>query len=53
MEKQLIEPDIIGGNGQLTKEEENAISKYLAEQKVKQKRKVAQTRKTKKKEKVD
>lgn len=51
MEKQIVEPDIIGGQGQLTKEEESAISKYLANQKAK--RKATLTRKTKKKEKVN
>lgn len=51
MEKQIVEPDIIGGQGQLTIEEESAISKYLADQKAK--RKVKLTRKTKKKEKVN
>lgn len=51
MEKQIVEPDIIGGQGQLTKEEESAISKYLADQKAKRKDTLA--RKTKKKEKVD
>lgn len=51
MEKQIVEPDIIGGQGQLTKEEESAISKYLADQKAK--RKDTLTRKTKKKEKVN
>lgn len=51
MEKQIVEPEIIGGQGQLTKEEESAISKYLADQKAK--RKTALTRKTKKKEKVN
>lgn len=50
MQRQNIEPDIIGGQGQLTKEEENAISKHLAAQKAKGKRKVLL--KTKKKEKV-
>lgn len=52
MEKQIIEPDIIGGQGQLTKEEESAISKYLAAQKSKGKRKVILNPKTKKREKV-
>ena len=33
MEKQITEPDIIGGQGPLTKEEESAISKYLADKK--------------------
>lgn len=30
MKKQLIEPDYIGGQGSLTKEEEMALSKYFA-----------------------
>ena len=51
MEKQITEPDIIGGQGPLTKEEESAISKYLADKKVK--RKVLQNPNTRKKEKVD
>ena len=51
MGKQIDEPDIIGGQGQLTKEEETAISKYLANQK--EKRKATLIRKTKKKEKVN
>lgn len=53
MEKQIIEPEIIGGQGQLTKEEESAISKYLADKKGKAKRKVMLSPKTRKKEKVD
>jgi hypothetical protein len=53
MEKQIIESDIIGGQGQLTKEEESAISKYLADQRAKGKRKVTVNPKIKKKEKVD
>ena len=53
MEKQIIESDIIGGQGQLTKEEESAISKYLADQRAKGKRKVMLNPKIKKKEKVD
>ncbi|MDP2189332.1 MAG: hypothetical protein Q8J69_11685 [Sphingobacteriaceae bacterium] len=51
MEKQIIEPDIIGGQGQLSKEEESAISKYLADQKAKGK--VILKPKTKKKEKAN
>jgi hypothetical protein len=51
MEKQTTEPDIIGGQGPLTKEEESAISKYLAEKKGK--RKVQQYPNSRKKEKVD
>ena len=39
MEKQIIESDIIVGQGQLTKEEESAISKYLADKKAKGKKK--------------
>jgi hypothetical protein len=53
MEKQIIEPDIIGGQGQLTQEEESAISKYLADQKAKVKGKVILNPKTKKKEKAN
>jgi hypothetical protein len=53
MEKQIIESDIIGGQGPLTKEEESAISKYLADQRAKGKRKVMVNQKIKKKEKVD
>jgi hypothetical protein len=30
MKKQIIEPDIIGGQGSLTKDEEIALSKYFA-----------------------
>lgn len=51
MEKQIVEPDIIGGQGHLTQEEESAISKYFANQKAK--RKASLTRKTKKKEKIN
>jgi hypothetical protein len=49
--EQKKEPDIIGGQGPLTKEEESAISKYLADKKGK--RKVLQNPNTRKKEKVD
>ena len=51
--EQKKEPDIIGGQGPLTKEEESAISKYLADKKAKGKRKVLQNPNTRKKEKVD
>jgi hypothetical protein len=51
MENQTTEPDIIGGQGPLTKEEESSISKYLADKKGK--RKVLQNPNTRKKEKVD
>ena len=37
--EQKKEPDIIGGQGPLTKEEESAISKYLADKKAKGKKK--------------
>ncbi len=50
MEKQIKEPDIIGGQGPLTKEEESAISKYLADKKAKGKRKLLQNPNTRKKE---
>ncbi len=30
MKKQLMEPDFIGGQGSLTKDEEIALSKYFA-----------------------
>jgi hypothetical protein len=30
MKKQILEPDFIGGQGSLTKEEELALSKYFA-----------------------
>jgi hypothetical protein len=30
MKKQITEPDFIGGQGSLTKEEEMALSKYFA-----------------------
>lgn len=53
MEKQITEPDIIGGQGPLTKEEESAISKYLADKKAKGKRKVMLNPSIRKKEKVD
>lgn len=53
MEKQITEPEIIGGQGPLTKEEESAISKYLADKKAKGKRKVLLNPSTRKKEKVD
>jgi hypothetical protein len=53
MEKQITEPEIIGGQGPLTKEEESAISKYLADKKAKGKRKVMLNPSTRKKEKVD
>ena len=49
--KQNTESDIIGGQGPLTKEEESAISKYLADKKGK--RKVLLNPNTRKKEKVD
>jgi hypothetical protein len=51
--EQKKEPDIIGGQGPLTKEEESAISKYLADKKTKGKRKVMLNPSTRKKEKVD
>ena len=51
MEKQITESDIIGGQGSLTKEEESAISKYLAGKKGK--RKVLLNQNKRKKEKVD
>ena len=51
--KQITEPDIIGGQGSLTKEEKSAISKYLADKKTKGKRKVMLNPSTRKKEKVD
>jgi hypothetical protein len=53
MEKQITEPDIIGGQGPLTKEEESALSKYLADKKAKGKRKVRLNPSTRKKEEVD
>ena len=53
MEKQTTEPDIIGGQGPLTKEEESAISKYLADKKAKGERKVMLNPSIRKKEKVD
>jgi hypothetical protein len=53
MEKQIKEPDIIGGQGPLTKEEESAISKHLADKKAKGKRKVMVNPTTRKKEKFD
>jgi hypothetical protein len=31
MKKQITEPDFIGGQGSLTKEEEMALSKYFAQ----------------------
>ncbi|WP_164489953.1 hypothetical protein [Runella sp. SP2] len=40
MKKQIIEPDFIGGQGGLTKEEENALSKYFADKKVKNKKRI-------------
>ncbi|MBO0932755.1 hypothetical protein [Fibrella aquatilis] len=33
MKKPLIEPDFIGGQGPLTKEEEQALSRYFASKK--------------------
>lgn len=33
MKKQINEPDYIGGQGSLTKEEEIALTKYFAEKK--------------------
>lgn len=51
--KQITEPDIIGGQGPLTKEEESAISKFLADKKGKEKRKVMVNPNTRKKDKVD
>ena len=51
MENQTTETDILGGQGPLTKEEESAISKYLADKKGK--RKALQNPNTRKKEKVD
>ena len=53
MEKQITEPDIIGGQGPLTKEEESAISKYLADKKAKGKRKIMLNPRSRKKDKVD
>ncbi|WP_316847590.1 hypothetical protein [Pedobacter psychrodurus] len=35
MKKQTIEPDFIGGQGALTKEEEIALTKYFANKKSK------------------
>lgn len=37
LKSKITEPDIIGGQGPLTEEEESAISKYLADKKVKEK----------------
>jgi hypothetical protein len=53
MKKPIMEADVIGGQGQLTKEEEIAISKYLADQKAKRKKNVMVSPKIKKKEKID
>jgi hypothetical protein len=49
--EQKKDPDIIGGQGPLTKEEESALSKYLADKKGK--RKVRLNPSTRKKEEVD
>jgi len=38
MKKQINEPDFIGGQGPLTKEEEIALSKYFAKKKHKEKK---------------
>lgn len=35
MKKQINEPDYVGGHGSLTKEEENALSRYFSEKKAK------------------
>lgn len=51
MDKVIAEPDFVGGQGQLTKEEENAISEYLAFQK--SEKKVTASTKVKKKVKAD
>lgn len=40
MKKLISEPDFVGGQGKLTKEEESALTKYFAEKKAKVKRNV-------------
>ena len=39
MKRQINEPDFIGGQGSLDKDEELALSKYLAEKRIKNVRK--------------
>lgn len=52
METKNFEPDTIGGQGPLLKEEELAISKYLADKKAKAKREADSTPKKKQREKT-
>lgn len=50
MKKQLLEPDFIGGQGKLTKEEESALTKYFADNKAKLKENNATKKSTKKRQ---
>ena len=43
MNKQIKEPDFIGGQGSLTKEEESELAKYFADKKSKTKKEVGVT----------
>lgn len=50
MKKQLLEPDFIGGQGKLTKEEESVLTKYFADKKAKLKENNATNKSTKKRQ---
>ncbi len=49
MKKQINEPDYIGGHGALTKEEEEALTKYFADKKAKGSKRKTLVRKTRSK----
>ena len=48
MKKLILEPDFIGGQGKLTKEEESALTKYFADKKAKLKENIVTKQSTKK-----
>ena len=50
MKKQIAEPDFIGGEGDLTKEEESALAKYFADRKLKTTSKIKIEQTSKKRE---
>ena len=50
MKKLILEPDFVGGQGKLTKEEESALTNYFAEKKAKTKRNVETKQSTKKRQ---
>lgn len=52
MKKPLTEPEFIGGQGDLTKEEQNALTKYFAENKLKSKKSIETKKDSKKGEAV-